>query len=219
MSKFSVADLRTKAGRANTSTDELYSIYRQAAKVADQRLVRLEKLATQKNFKGVKKYAYRKATYQAMEWGGNPDKPRFNIKPPKTVKGDINREKIRAKIMDILDFLDKPTSTKAGILNIYQKRADTLNKTFADEGLHFTWQDVGNFFESTLYKKMDSAKGSGTIVKAFAAIQHDKKAVLTAFKSGSEQHIKVDNIVVQDAIDTMLESYPKETRALLNKIK
>lgn len=219
MAKFNVDELRRKTGYTNTSTEDLLKIYRKAAKVADQRLLRLERLSEEKYFKGVKKYAYRKATYTAAEWGANPAKPRFNIEPPRTSKGEINRTQIRAKIMDILNFLDKPTSTKQGIINIYQKRADTLNETYKEAGLHFTWQNVGDFFESKLYKKMDSGYGSGTRVKAFANIQDNRKEILKAFKKNEDYHIKVDDIAVQAAIDGMLSTYKEETRQLLRKIK
>lgn len=225
--------LRNTISKKSTSTEELLKIYRQVAKTADSRLLRLEKLQGQKNFQNVKRYAYKRAAMDAAEWGANPDKPRFNIAPPKTKTGEVNRAQIRGKINDILSFLEKPTSTKKGIIEIYQKRADTLNKKSAEKGwgLTFTWEDVGEFFESKLYKKLDSSFGSETRIKAIGKIKENEEAVLRAFKEDRKNHKKTslktsstrkatkdlseDDIIVQQAINKMVADYPAEVRKML----
>ena len=202
------------------STKDLLKEYRQLAKRADQRLVRLEKLSGDKNFKQVKQWAYKNAVTDAIHWGAKPEHPRFNITPPKTQKGNINTTQLKAKIQDIKTFLEKPTSTKAGIVEIYQKKAETLNKKYADYGLDLNWSDVGDFFESKLYKKLGKSLGSGTRIKAIATIKENEAEILKDFNEHKASHIKTEDndIVVDEAIKRMLQYYKTDVRALLNQI-
>ena len=115
--------------------------YRRLAKVTDQRMVRLEKLSQQPGFKGVKKFAYHGAKDMLEIFGGN----RFNTKPPE------DRRLFHEKIMTMRHFLTSPTSTKSGIIETYQKRAETLNKIY---GTNFTWKDLSEYFDKGLADKM-----------------------------------------------------------------
>lgn len=253
-SGFNITQARAKLNSKDLTNKELLSLYRRAAKVADQRLVRLEKLSGQKNFKNVKRYAYKKASIEAAQWGANPEKPRFNIKPPVNQKKEqtidkkgkkseeilaqiLSRTSTKAKINDILNFLEKPTSTKQGIIDIYQKRADTLNENSAVQaaGLTFTWQDVGDFFESKLYKKLDTSFGSETRIKAIGKIKQNEVELLKAFKEDRKNHIKTsdsdsatmqlagglseDNMVVQEAINKMVANYSADVKKMLKIIQ
>lgn len=155
--------------------------YRKLAKRADQRLVRLEKLAESgdTNFEGVLTYSYKRAASDAAKWGSNADKPRFNIKPPETA-GEI-----KAKIKDIEAFLEAPTSTKQGIINIYKKRADTFNDKFGekdDEGNvknPIKWQDLAKYYKSDTAKREAKRYGSRTIARAVS--------IKSAYISGKSQ--------------------------------
>lgn len=240
MATLDTNSIRAQINKKSISNKDLLAIYRRVAKMADQRLVRLEALEGQKNFKKVTKYAYKKATIDAMMWGANPEKPRFNIKPPvnTNARGNLedmlNRTSTRAKINDILNFLEKPTSTKAGIIGIYQKRADSLNKNTAviEAGLHFTWQDVGDFFESRLYKKMLGGFGSETNIKSIGILKDNEVKLLEAFKADKDNHIKTadtrsatykltqqmaegQNIVVAEAIKKATADYAPSVRTML----
>lgn len=126
--------------------------YRRIAKVADQRLVRLEKLAQDEHFKNVEKWAYAGALNDIHRWSGDNAK-RFNTAPPKD-----DRE-LLSKIKDIQSFIEKPTSSKRGIVEIYKKRADSINKK---QGTKFTWQQIATYFESGLADKSDKQLGSAT---------------------------------------------------------
>lgn len=206
------------AKRSNSQTyDDLMKEYRKLAKRADQRLVRLEKLSTQKNFKQIKQWAYKNAVTDALLWGANPKKPRFNIKPPVDKNGKPSTISLKAKIQDIKNFLDKPTSTKQGIINIYQKKADTLNKKY---GLNLNWSDVGDLFESKLYKKLDSSFTSSTRLRAIAVIKNNEEEVLSDFAKHKASHIKTEDndMVIDTAVKRMTSYYKKDVKKLLNMI-
>lgn len=153
---------------ASNIDPELMREYRKLAKRADQRLVRLEKLAESgdTNFKGVLTYSYKRAASDAAKWGSMSEKPRFNIKPPET-KGELS-----AKIKDIEAFLNAPTSTKQGIVNVYKKRAETFNKKFGEKDKKgnvknpVTWQQLANYYKSDQAKREATRYGSRTIARA-----------------------------------------------------
>lgn len=211
---FDVNEIRSDLSRRNISTEELLKVYRRVAKTADQRLVRLEALSTKKDFKQIRQWAYKNATTDALEWGANPEKPRFNIKPPSS------RTTLKAKINDMLNFLDKPTSTKTGIIEVYEKKAQTLNEKYKEYGLNLNWSDVGTFFESALYKKLSKKYSSGTVVKAIATLKNNEAEVLMDFKKHQFSHIKTEDndIVIDDAIKRMTSYYKSDVQKLLKMI-
>lgn len=193
------------------SYNDLVKEYRRLAKRADQRLVRLEKLSEQEGFKKVKQYAYKRAAYDAAEWGADPMKPRFNIAPPK------NKTSLRAKIQDIINFLDMPSSTKAGIVKIYEGRAQTLNNKYKEYNLNLSWSDIADFFDSALYKKMSKKFGSDVAVKTIATIKHNEGQVLKDFKNKQASHVKTesDDLIVDEAIKRATRYYKKDVKAAL----
>lgn len=194
--------------------NDLVKEYRKLAKRADQRLVRLEKLSGQKDFKQVRQWAYKNAVTDALEWGASPDKPRFNIAPPKSTIS------LKAKIRDIQNFLEKPTSTKTGIIDVYEKKAQTLNEKYKDYGLNLNWSDVGTFFESALYKKLSKKYSSGTVVKAIATLKNNEAEVIRDFAKHKASHVKTEDndIVIDDAIKRMTSYYKADVKKLLNMI-
>ena len=194
--------------------DDLVKEYRKLAKRADQRLVRLEKLSTQKDFKQVKQWAYKNAVTDALEWGANPSKPRFNIAPPKSTIS------LKAKIQDIKNFLEKPTSTRSGIIDVYEQKAQTLNEKYKEYGLNLNWSDVGTFFESSLYKKLSKKYSSGTVIRAIATIKKNESKVIKDFDQHKASHIKTedDDMIINDAISRMTSYYKSDVRKLLNMI-
>ena len=194
--------------------NDLVKEYRKLAKRADQRLVRLEKLSTQKDFKQVKQWAYKNAVTDALEWGASPDRPRFNIKPPSSTIS------LKAKIQDIKNFLEKPTSTRSGIIDVYEQKAQTLNEKYKEYGLNLNWSDVGTFFESSLYKKLSKKYSSGTVIRAIATIKKNESKVIKDFDQHKASHIKTedDDMIINDAINRMTSYYKSDVRKLLNMI-
>ena len=141
--------------------------YHRLADAADHRLIRLEAMAYEPDFEGVKKFAYARAMKDLEVWGGN----RFNTKMPESV--NLRNE----KIADIIHFLQSPTSTQTGIVNVYNKRADTINQKY---GLNLKWQDMGKLMESFAD---DASGGSPTKIKALGVIkQIDKEGIEKTLK-------------------------------------
>ena len=186
--------------------DELLKEYRKLAKRADQRLVRLEQ--AQKNtpeYKNILAYGYANAKRDAVSWGANADKPRFNIKPPK------NTNQLKAKIADIQKFLGYETSTVSGIKKTYQKRANTINKKY---GTDFTWDSLAEFFESNLYKKMDAIYYADAIFESVGVIQASEEDIKNALQNHKAVHLKVDDMIVEDTVNHILRYYKKDVKDL-----
>ena len=185
------------AKKQRSEYDSLLKEYRQLAKKADQRLVRLEKLSGQPGFKNVLSWAYSKAMRSIRQWSGETA-TRFNVKPPgKTTS-------LRAKIRDIQDFLGMKTSSKSKILGIYKKRADTLNKNY---GTNFTWEDAGKFFESAEWEKMEKEYGSKTAVLAVGQIQQNEESIIEAIEAHRDVNLKIDNKKVKSTVQDLISKY------------
>ena len=151
--------------------------YRRLAKTADQRLVRLEKLKNEPGFESVDKFAYARAMRDIEVYGGGK---RFNTKPPEAPS------LFNEKIADMLRFLQSPTSTKGGIIEVYQKRADTLNEKYKASGLNVTWQDIANLHDSGLLTAAKMAMGSDTTWIAIGQVENNAKKIKEVLKEGQK---------------------------------
>ena len=185
---------------------DAYARYKQLAKQADQRLVRLEALSHEKHFKGVLEYSYKRAIRDIQSWGG---KNRFNISPPKFERDGSNIYSItqlEAKIHDIETFLNKPTSTKRSIISMYKERADTINAKYAKEyGITFTWEELANFYEMESNRKIDSQYGSKTIMRVLALMKKEKlkKKDIDKIKDANEKIERDSSNAVTKATDAL----------------
>ena len=187
--------------------EETVKVYRTLAKTADQRLVRLEAYEHDPNFKTATKWAYARAMRDIKQWSGEQAE-RFNTAPPESLSA------LQAKIEDIKTFLASPTSTKKGIKNILQKRADTLNEEY---GTKFKWNDVGTFFESELAEKMDESYASKTMMKIVASLQKNKKEILKELKASQDKDQRVPDEMVEKLVRDVLENYGQEVVDYLEK--
>lgn len=150
-------------------TPEAY--YKRLAKVADQRLLRLERLSEQQGYKGVKGFSYAKAISDIQIY--NPGASRFNTKMVtyKDKEGNVHLDNriLRERTMSVLDFLKAPTSTKAGIDTAFRSSVDTINKKY---GTSFTWQEAALFFQkSSAAALFNQAQGSPIALRALGKIQ------------------------------------------------
>lgn len=167
--------------------ESLQKWYKRLAKAADQRLVRLERYSDQEYYKPAMKWAYRRAERDIMKWdkraGGSYTNFRFNRDMPK------DEEDLRAKISDMRQFIESPTSTKQGITSVYKKRADTINQKY---GTNWSWEDVAKFYESEEAKYWNEKYGSKTALRVIATIQKNKKALQDDMDKVKARDIKVD---------------------------
>ena len=170
-----------------------YVVYKQEAKKADQRLVRLEALSHEKHFHGVLEFSYKRAIKDIESWGGDK---RFNTAPPLTLT------KLNAKISDIEHFLSKPTSSKRGIVAIYKKRAETINNLpyVKETGVKFTWEEIANYYESEQAEKNDTKYGSKTALKALATLKRIKMENLEKIKNVNERVERVSDDKVSNKV-------------------
>ena len=167
--------------------------YRRLAKTADQRLVRLEGYRHQDYFKTATQWAYAGAMQDIQKWSG-PDATRFNVAPPESEQDKL------AKISDMRKFIESPSSTKQGIINIYKKRAETFNKGRYDEkenrvkgnfGTQFTWQDIALYYESGMAQKWSDRFGSETALRTIAVIQKNRNKIKKAIDKGRLKDLRV----------------------------
>lgn len=183
--------------------ESLQSYYRRIAKVADQRLVRLENLADQPGYGNATQWAYKRAMRDIASWSGD-DAKRFNTKPP------ANVNQLRAKINDIKTFLGSESSTKSGISSTYKQRVSTLNKKY---GTKYQVDDLQKLFSSSLWKKMET-KGydSDTIMKAIGYIQKNAtdEDVLKGLQADARKRKNVPEFTgdpfIDEAVRDMLRS-------------
>ena len=194
--------------------EKLYSDYlkeyNKLAKKADRRMRELERFARDPKFESILNYAYRTAEKDISSWtppGQKERAPRWQRNAP----ADTNT--LKAKIADIEKFLKKPTSTLTGVINIYKKRTDTINKRY---GTSFTWEQLATYFESGLADKGGDKYGSKTVLKAIGVIQQNKQKVLDAIEKKTEDHIQVQNVAVQNAVNGMLSNYGLQLQDILN---
>lgn len=188
--------------------ESLQQQYRRLAKLADQRMVRLEKLSTKDGFTNVLKFSYARASKDIEHWSGKLDKPRFNRNMPD------NAKQLEAKIRDMQTFLQAPTSTKAGIESVYKARADTINEKY---GNNFTWQDLSTFFDSSGYERADKTYGSKTVLKAIATIQKNSSEILKQIEQHRKKVLYVEDVPekVQSTINQLLSDKGINTKKLL----
>lgn len=174
---------------------ELSKYYKTIAARADSRLRALEKLSRSEHYKSATQWAYSTAMKEISYWSGEGSR-RFSNGMPK------NKNSLLAKIKSIERFLSSPTSTKTGIKNVYQKKADTMNSRY---GTDFTWEDLGNFFTSGMAEKLSKEYGSKTALKAIGTIQRTDEDIIEAIKSGSDVTIRTSNKKVNEVVADMLK--------------
>ena len=142
---------------------ELVKEFKRNARVANLRLQRLEEYAEESGFSVATAWGYRKAMRDIHKISGeNAD--RFDVTPP---TDDRELFLLNQKIME---FLDSPTSTKAGIKRVYIQKADTINERY---GTNFTWQELAKFMESETFSKLEGSFTSKTVLRTLGVLQNN----------------------------------------------
>lgn len=195
---------RSKASIEKRAGESDLDYYTRLAKMADQRLVRLERLAGQEGYENVLKYAYAAAVDDIAHYGGASKKLRFNTKAPE------DKNLFHEKIMDMKRFISAPTSTKGGIDETYSARAKTINERY---GTNFTWEDMADFFQSGDADKLFKEYGSKTVMQAIGVLQYTEDQVTGNIRNN--QNVKSGDIPKSVALDIMRN--PKFQRTNLRK--
>lgn len=145
---------------------QLAADYKRLVSTANKRLQRLEKYAERPEYgPQILEYAYRVAQREIRIQRGPGDHKRYSAQIPNTLKA------LRREINRVERFMELPSSSLPGIRDVYQKRADSLNKLMASkgyEGPKFTWQQYAKFFESGLYQKVREQYDSAVAMKVMA---------------------------------------------------
>lgn len=217
-----------KQSRKTEKYNELLKEYRKLAKRADQRLVRIEQRSELGGkYLNIKQFAYKRAMVDIRKWSGE-SATRFNTKPPASTIS------LQAKIRDIKEFLQAPSSTikptkdnavydlegnlvGGGLELTYDKRAQTLNKKFGKYlDTPFTWDNVGDFFESALWKKLDKKHAdSATTIKAIGTIMKSKKQIAKEINESKPSHVRVEgDDILQARVNKILHYYKKDLKKL-----
>ena len=174
--------------------ESLEKYYHRLAKTADQRLVRLESYEHDKYFKPATQWAYSRAQHDLQQWTGQgpgAKKLRFNTAAPK------DEEKLISKINDIKQFLSSPTSTKKGIIDVYKKRADTINEKY---GTSFDWKSLAKYYDSGQADLWDSKFGSKTALRTIGKIQKEGKKVIEKINEAVTKDQKAEDKSMADAM-------------------
>lgn len=207
--------------------NRLLKRYKQVAKQADQRLVRLEKAAKEPGYENITAYAYKRAAQDVKAWdiasakqkGRKPKEyalPRFNRNIPTTLEG------LKSKLTDIERFLLSATSTKAGTEEVYKKRAEAINKKVGfrrnDKG-RLTWQDIKAFYDSELASVL-TEKGYYSTMRAIGEIKRKTVGKNPAeIKNIAARNIRISNDKNIDAVAKELLNLGYDPNIVLSKFK
>lgn len=164
---------------------------------ANMKLLNLETLSKKEGFEGVKDYAYYNAMRDIRSIRGEEFK-RFNM--PK------NTHQLEKTKRSLEKFLGATTSTKKGIVGVYEKNAASLNEKF---GSNYSWQQMGQFLKSAGFEKLKREYYSDTAIIMLKALFENQNLSKQEFEEKLSNHqIKgldeVDSDTLTDFVKTEL---------------
>ena len=171
--------------------------FRTLAKRADQRLREIERYADRSGFENMTNWAYKKAMRDIQYWSGE-GKTTFNRDAPTSLK------QLRAKTRDIQEFLNAPTSTMTGTKEMYQNRADILNKRY---GTSFSWEDLGDVFDRKEENEFYQKFGGKTYLKAVDYLKNNEEKIMKGLMARENITIRTGNRKVNTAVNQLLDEY------------
>lgn len=145
-------------------------------KEANAKLLNLEKLSKKDGYEGVEDFAYRVAINKIREIRGEEYKF-FNI--PK------NTHQLEKTKRALERFLESPTSTRAGIEDIYEENAASLNEKF---GTDLSWRDMANFLDAASFEEVKAQYDSTTAIIMMKALHKNKNLTKDEFIEKLENH-------------------------------
>lgn len=173
--------------------DALVKEYHRLAKKADTSLRATEAYQHDKNFGIMIKWAYADAMRDIKRFGGNK---RFDTKAPES------KTQLQAKINAIKSYLSAPTRTKTGVRKIFKEKADTINSEY---GTDFTWSEVGTFFESEIWTKLENIYGSKTALRVVGTLKKKGADIIKEIAEQSDIHKKVKDDLVEKVVSNRIK--------------
>ena len=175
---------------------ELEKEAKQKIASANAKLLNLEKLAKKEGYEGIEHFAYAKAMRSIKSIRGE-GKKRFNI--------PTNTHKLEKTLREVDKFLDMKTSTKAGIVDLYEKNAAQLNEMF---GTNYSWQEMADFLEAAKWDDLKNSFDSKTAVKVIKGLYEHKDVKPEEIDLMLKNHQVVfsDDEVDNDVINTFVST-------------
>jgi len=143
---------------------------------ANMMLLNLETLSKQEGFEGVDDFAYRVALKNIRNIRGEEYK-RFNL--PKNIH---QLEKTKRALET---FLGSTTSTKKGIVSVYEQNAASLNAKF---GSNYSWQQMGAFLKAAGFEDLKKEFDSETAIIMLKEMVNTASLTKEAFVEKLQNH-------------------------------
>ena len=190
-----------------------YAEFKKLAKRADQRLIELVKVSKQPGFENILKWGYARAMRDIQQW--TPGGRTFNVGVPKQATDDFGLKQLQAKKRDVIDFLNMVTSTKTKTLDMFERKAASLNK---HPGVNLTWQDLGGVFEN---KEENSfyQKGGITYLQSVSYLKANDERILQQIENGERVTIRTGNRKANKMVKDILNEYGLDFADLYTKKK
>ena len=181
--------------------ESYYDYVRRLAKVADQRLVRLEDLSRTKTYSGVLDFAYKRARSDIESWteGGlaKGQLPRFN----RGLK-EMDDRQLKEYAMDIHRFLNAKTGTVGGINKYYKENAARLSEMMGlDKPM--TWRELAELNINDVLSEANRSEtyGSDTAIQTIGKVKRKIDDLKKKIKS---------NRKIMRSLDEYMEGTPEK---------
>ena len=181
--------------------------YRRVMNAAKKRMQRLEKLSEEEGFEKVLNYSYRNARKEIEALWGEGRKY-FTPTIPKDRAGNVDYGERNDRMAAALHFLGSATSTKEGIVAVYEQRAKSISKL---AGVDINWHQLADIAEA-----MDSGEsgGSPSKLKAIGVIKTiEKEGIEKALKKNKNMK---DEVLMKLVGDYLTSDNSKSLRDILD---
>ena len=182
--------------------------FQKLAKRADERLRQIrDNYSKRKGFENMINWAYKKAMRDIKHWSGN-DATTFNQGASK-----LSLNQLRAKKHDVVEFLNAPTSKISSTVDLYQRRADTINERY---GTNFSWEELGTVFEDKENNDFYQ-KGGISYVEAVGYMKDNEEALLRSLEDNSRLVIKTGSRKANQMARDLISEYGLDFTKLYRK--
>lgn len=182
--------------------------FQKLAKRADERLRNIrDNYSKRKGFENMINWAYKKAMRDIKHWSGN-DATTFNRGVSK-----LSLNQLRAKKHDVEEFLNAPTSKISSTVDLYQRRADTINERY---GTNFSWEELGTVFEDKENNDFYQ-KGGISYVEAVGYMKDNEEALLRSLEDNSRVVIKTGSRKANQMARDLISEYGLDFTKLYRK--